>query len=57
MIDADTGGVVRTNGTMRQRQLGRELRRLREKAGLTLEEAAPRLDWSTSKLGRIETAQ
>lgn len=48
---------MRTNGTLRQRQLGRELRRLREKAGLTLEEAAPKLDWSTSKLGRIETAQ
>ncbi|MGH3929740.1 MAG: helix-turn-helix domain-containing protein [Pseudonocardiaceae bacterium] len=48
---------MRTNGTLRQRQLGRELRRFREKAGLTLDEAAPRLDWSTSKLGRIETAQ
>lgn len=48
---------MRTNGTLRQRQLGRELRRLREQAGLTLEEAAPRLDWSTSKLSRIETGQ
>ena len=48
---------MRTNGTLRQRQLGRELRRFREKAGLTLEEAAPKLDWSTSKLGRIENAQ
>jgi transcriptional regulator with XRE-family HTH domain len=48
---------VRINGSLRQRQLGRELRRLREEAGLTLEVAAPKLDWSTSKLGRIETAQ
>ncbi len=48
---------MRSNGTLRQRQLGRELRRLREQAGLTLEEAAPRLDWSTSKLSRIEIGQ
>jgi len=48
---------VRRNGTLPQRQLARTLRRLREEAGLTQEEAAPRLDWSTSKLGRIETAQ
>jgi transcriptional regulator with XRE-family HTH domain len=45
------------NGNLRQRQLGRELRRLREDAGLTLEEAAPQLDWSTSKLSRIETGR
>ena len=46
------------NGSpIRRRQLGRQLRLLRERAGLTLEEAAPRLDWSSSKLGRIETAQ
>jgi transcriptional regulator with XRE-family HTH domain len=48
---------VRIKGTLPQRQLARTLRRLREEAGLTLEEAAPKLDWSTSKLGRIETAQ
>ena len=48
---------MRINGTLQQRQLARTLRRLREEAGLSLEEAAPRLDWSTSKLGRIETAQ
>ncbi|MGH4024761.1 MAG: helix-turn-helix domain-containing protein [Pseudonocardiaceae bacterium] len=44
-----------SNGTLRQRRLGRELRRLREDAGLSLEEAAPQLDWSASKLSRIET--
>jgi transcriptional regulator with XRE-family HTH domain len=48
---------VRNGSTLRQRQLARRLRRLREEAGLTLEEAAPKLDWSTSKLGRIETAR
>lgn len=48
---------MRINGTLRQRQLGRELRRLREQVGLTLEEAAPKLDWSVSKLGRIEHGQ
>ncbi len=57
MIDTDDGGGVRIKGTLRQRQLARTLRRLREEAGLSLEEAAPKLDWSTSKLGRIETAQ
>ncbi|MGH3777216.1 MAG: helix-turn-helix domain-containing protein [Pseudonocardiaceae bacterium] len=48
---------MRIRGTLQQRQLARTLRRLREESGLSLEEAAPRLDWSTSKLGRIETAQ
>lgn len=48
---------MRANGTLRQRRLGRELRRLREEAGLTLEDAAPQLDWSTSKLSRIEIGQ
>jgi hypothetical protein len=57
MIGTDDGGEVRIRGTLQQRQLARALRRLREEAGLSLEEAAPRLDWSTSKLGRIETAQ
>ena len=57
MIGTDDGGGVGIRGTLRQRQLARALRRLREEAGLSLEEAAPRLDWSTSKLGRIETAQ
>jgi transcriptional regulator with XRE-family HTH domain len=57
MIDTDDGGGVGIKGTLQQRQLARTLRRLREEAGLSLEEAAPKLDWSTSKLGRIETAQ
>ena len=48
---------MRIKGTLPQRQLARTLRRLREEAGLSLEEAAPKLDWSASKLSRIETAQ
>ena len=48
---------MRIKGTLQQRQLARTLRRLREETGLSLEEAAPKLDWSTSKLSRIETAQ
>jgi transcriptional regulator with XRE-family HTH domain len=48
---------VGIKGTLPQRQLARVLRRLREEAGLSLEEAAPKLDWSASKLSRIENAQ
>jgi transcriptional regulator with XRE-family HTH domain len=43
--------------TVRRRRLGIELRRLRERHGRTVEEAADRLDWSPSKLSRIENAR
>jgi transcriptional regulator with XRE-family HTH domain len=39
-----------------RRQLGAELRRLREATGRTAASAAAKLDWSESKLSRIETA-
>ncbi|OZM79029.1 helix-turn-helix transcriptional regulator [Pseudonocardia sp. MH-G8] len=42
---------------IRRRILARQLRLLREGAGLTLEEAAPKLHFSVSKLCRIENAQ
>ena len=42
---------------MRARQLAAELRRLRDAATLTGEEAAGRLGWSPSKISRIETGQ
>jgi transcriptional regulator with XRE-family HTH domain len=42
---------------VRRRVLARQLRTLREEAGLTLEQAAPMLDFSVSKLSRIENAQ
>ncbi|MDS1272053.1 helix-turn-helix transcriptional regulator [Lipingzhangella sp. LS1_29] len=45
------------NPTVRRRRLGVELRRLREAAALTGEEAAARMRWSGSKLSRIERGQ
>jgi|SRR5579859_5460551 len=41
---------------MLRRQLGAELRRLREAAGRTVADVAGALGWSESKLSRIETA-
>ncbi|MEY9214307.1 helix-turn-helix domain-containing protein [Thermobifida halotolerans] len=43
--------------TIRRRQLSAILRRLRKDAGLSLEEAAKRLEWSRAKLGHIETGE
>jgi hypothetical protein len=42
---------------IRRRVLARQLKLLREDAKLTLEQAAPKLDFSVSKLSRIENAQ
>ncbi|MGH3620773.1 MAG: helix-turn-helix domain-containing protein [Sciscionella sp.] len=47
----------RTSPTFRRRRLARRLKQLRESAGLTLEQAAPRLDKTRSTLGRIEKGQ
>ncbi len=46
-----------TGSVVRRLQLGRALRELREAAGFRVETAAPRLDWSASKLSRIENGQ
>jgi transcriptional regulator with XRE-family HTH domain len=43
--------------TMQQRQLGTELRRLRDVAGLTQEEAAERLGRASNKISRVETGK
>ncbi|MFF0577901.1 helix-turn-helix domain-containing protein [Streptosporangium saharense] len=43
--------------TVRHRRLGRELRKLREQAGLSPEEASRQLGWSRSKLNRVENAR
>jgi transcriptional regulator with XRE-family HTH domain len=43
--------------SVRARQLAAELRRLRDAATLTGEEAAGQLGWSPSKISRIETGQ
>jgi transcriptional regulator with XRE-family HTH domain len=45
------------NPTLRGRRLALELLRRREAAGLTREEAARRLEWSTSTIFRIETGR
>ena len=45
-----------TSPTVRRRRLAAELRRLREHAGLTGDQAAERLGWSASKISRIENA-
>jgi transcriptional regulator with XRE-family HTH domain len=50
-------GAKRNGASIRRRILARRLRELREQAGLTLEEAAPPLDSSMSKLSRIENGQ
>lgn len=46
-----------TQATARQRRLGAELRRLRERAGITSERVAERLDCHVSKISRIELGQ
>ncbi|MFK3984087.1 helix-turn-helix domain-containing protein [Micromonospora sp. NPDC050397] len=43
--------------TVRRRRIARELRQLREAGGMTLDQAARRLDMSKSNLSRIENAQ
>jgi transcriptional regulator with XRE-family HTH domain len=50
-------GEPRNGALVKRRVLAHLLRELRERAGLTLEAAAPELDWSVSKLSRIEKAQ
>ncbi|WP_329109093.1 helix-turn-helix domain-containing protein [Micromonospora sp. NBC_01699] len=43
--------------TVRRRRIARELRQLRERGGMTLDQAARQLDMSKSNLSRIENAQ
>ncbi|SDJ77309.1 Helix-turn-helix domain-containing protein [Actinopolyspora mzabensis] len=45
----------RISPTVRLRKVTRRIRQWRSEAGLPLEEVAPRLGWSKSKLGRYET--
>ncbi|GAB2699477.1 helix-turn-helix domain-containing protein [Nocardia thraciensis] len=46
-----------TGSTMPRRQLGRQLRDLRNRARMTTRVAARRLEWSEAKIWRIETGQ
>ena len=50
-------GRRRSSPALRRRQLGMELRRLREQAGVTIDLVASRLECSSSKISRIETGQ
>jgi transcriptional regulator with XRE-family HTH domain len=43
--------------SLRRRRLAAELRRLRDQSGLSVTEAAKRLDWQASRLSRMETRQ
>ncbi|MGH3437685.1 MAG: helix-turn-helix domain-containing protein [Sciscionella sp.] len=43
--------------TVRRRRLASELRRLRDRAGLTIDEVGEKLECSASKVSRIETGQ
>jgi transcriptional regulator with XRE-family HTH domain len=43
--------------TVRLRQLGRQLRKLRESSGMTLDEAGRRLERTPSSLSKIETGR
>jgi transcriptional regulator with XRE-family HTH domain len=45
------------NPTVRRRRLANELRRFREASGLTIEQVAERLECSSSKVSRLETAK
>jgi transcriptional regulator with XRE-family HTH domain len=49
--------TARRSPTLQRRRLGIELRRLREDAGLTIEQVATNLECSDSKVSRIETGQ
>lgn len=49
--------AARRTQTVRQLRLGAELRRLREHRGLTGDDVATTLAWSTAKISRIETAK
>jgi len=46
-----------TGSTVPRRQLGRYLRDMRNRAGLTVKDAARGLEWSETKIWRIETGQ
>lgn len=43
--------------TVKRRRLAAELRRRRDEAGMTIEEVAEQLEWSSGKISRIENAR
>jgi transcriptional regulator with XRE-family HTH domain len=48
---------ARSSPTVKRRRLAAELRHRREQAGLTIDDVAERLEWSTAKISRIENAR
>jgi transcriptional regulator with XRE-family HTH domain len=48
---------ARSSPTVKRRRLAAELRARRERAHLTIDEVAERLEWSTAKISRIENAR
>src|SRR6266576_2578671 len=50
-------GCVEYSPTVRGRRLIREIERLRHGSGLSMESAAQRLGWSSSKLYRLENGR
>jgi transcriptional regulator with XRE-family HTH domain len=48
---------TRSSPTVKRRRLAAELRRRRDDAGMTIEEVAERLEWSSGKISRIENAR
>lgn len=48
---------TRSSPTVKRRRLAAELRRRRDVAGMTIEEVAEQLEWSSGKISRIENAR
>lgn len=48
---------TRSSPTVKRRRLAAELRNYRDQAGLTIDDVATRLEWSTAKISRIENAR
>jgi transcriptional regulator with XRE-family HTH domain len=61
LVDIDQDGSLKMTDTMpstaRRRELGAELRRLREQCGYNGYDMASRLKWTASKLSRVETGK
>lgn len=57
MIDYRVRMADRSTPTVRKRRLAATLRRLREQAGVTPERLMEEMDWSRSKVSKVETAR
>ncbi|MEU5402146.1 helix-turn-helix transcriptional regulator [Streptomyces sp. NPDC005963] len=57
MRKGDIEVAAKRGATFRRRELGKELRKLREKKGLTLQEVAGELGFSFTKLARVEIGE